>query len=183
MLGRLGLNGGDSRRVQWEPSQRLLRYYTTLGLLDRASKMVARTAYYSRRHLMQLLAIKSLQHEGMTLQEIQQELLGNSDSQLLQRLGLPSDWEVNLAACELPEESPVPRRRFWESAPEIPEVEAVMPLQTETGCRELVEIALAPGLTIAVDRRLFPDFEMSQLAPHLESIAATIQESLSRKTN
>jgi len=77
--GAIGLNAGDSRRVRWEPTPRLLRYYTTLGLLDRAARLVGRTAYYKPPPSAQMVSIKHLQHQGKSLQEIQIDLLGKPD--------------------------------------------------------------------------------------------------------
>src|SRR6267378_745075 len=63
-------------RVREVPDRRTLRYYTTLGLLDRPAEMRGRTAYYGRRHLLQLVAIKRLQARGLSLAEVQERLVG-----------------------------------------------------------------------------------------------------------
>src|SRR5260370_2104713 len=59
--------GVASGRVRDVPDLRTIRYYTTLGLLDRAAEMRGRTALYGRRHLLQLVAIKPLQARGLRL--------------------------------------------------------------------------------------------------------------------
>ena len=56
------------------PDARSIRYYTTLGLLDRPAAMDGRTALYGAEHVRQLIAIKRLQAEGLSLAEIQQRL-------------------------------------------------------------------------------------------------------------
>src|SRR4030095_506763 len=61
---------------------RAVRWYTTLGLVDRPSAMRGRTALYGRRHLLQLVAIKRLQAAGRTLAEVQEELAAASDERL-----------------------------------------------------------------------------------------------------
>ena len=53
LLALLPVGAGESRRVRWQPDARLVRYYTTLGLLDRPAEMRGRTAYYRDRHLLQ----------------------------------------------------------------------------------------------------------------------------------
>src|SRR5947209_6730779 len=78
-------------RVREVPDRRTLRYYTTLGLLDRPAEMRGRTAYYGRKHLWQLLAIKRLQARGQTLVQIQQALLGLSDEELLRLAGVQEE--------------------------------------------------------------------------------------------
>src|SRR5690348_15034744 len=53
--------GQASARVRDVPDVRTIRYYTTLGLIDRPAALRGRTALYGRRHLLQLVAIKRLQ--------------------------------------------------------------------------------------------------------------------------
>src|SRR5215470_5196198 len=76
--------GAGNGRVRDVPDRRTIRYYTTLGLIDRPAAMRGRTALYGRRHLLQLVAIKRLQAAGRSLAEIQQQLLGLSTAQLSQ---------------------------------------------------------------------------------------------------
>ena len=39
LLALLPAGTGESRRVRWQPDARLVRYYTTLGLLDRPAEL------------------------------------------------------------------------------------------------------------------------------------------------
>lgn len=75
-------DGQPSGRVSDLPDVRVIRYYTTLGLVDRPGAMRGRTALYGERHLWQLVAIKRLQAEGHTLASIQHRLAGASDVRL-----------------------------------------------------------------------------------------------------
>lgn len=59
-------------QVRAVPDERTVRYYVTLGLLDRPSAMRGRTALYGPRHVAQVIAIKRLQTMGRSLAEIQQ---------------------------------------------------------------------------------------------------------------
>src|SRR6516164_5237389 len=77
-----GYAGVRSGRVRDVPDLRTIRYYTTLGLLDRPAAMRGRTALYGSRHLLQLVAIKRLQARGLTLAEVQQRVLGLSEAAL-----------------------------------------------------------------------------------------------------
>src|ERR1700736_5292975 len=81
--------GPPNSRVREIPDRRTIRYYTTLGLIDRALEMRGRTALYGRRHLLQLVAIKRLQARGLSLAEIQQRLVGQSDAALDRLARLP----------------------------------------------------------------------------------------------
>src|SRR4051812_8738269 len=81
-LSRLGLLGAAADgRVSPAPDARTVRYYTTLGLLDRPA-IEGRQARYGHRHLLQLVAIKGLQGRGFPLAEIQERLYGRSDAEL-----------------------------------------------------------------------------------------------------
>src|SRR5687767_4351749 len=68
--------GQSSGRVRDVPDVRMIRYYTTIGLMDRPAEMRGRTAFYGPQHLRQLVAIKRLQAQGMSLVEVQQSLAG-----------------------------------------------------------------------------------------------------------
>src|SRR5258705_1613011 len=69
-------------RVRDVPDARALRWYSTIGLLDRPSEYGGRTALYGPRHLLQAVAVKRRQAEGMTLAQIQAELAGATDATL-----------------------------------------------------------------------------------------------------
>ena len=69
-------------RVSQVLSARTIRYYTSLGLVDRPSSYDGGVAKYGPRHLLQLLAIKILQAEYLPLPEIQKQLFGRSEQEL-----------------------------------------------------------------------------------------------------
>jgi DNA-binding transcriptional MerR regulator len=83
-LGRRGLLGAaPDARVSAAPDARTVRYYSTLGLLDRPL-IENRQARYGQRHVWQLLAIKALQSLDLPLAQIQQTLYARSDAELQQ---------------------------------------------------------------------------------------------------
>jgi DNA-binding transcriptional MerR regulator len=100
---------GDSR-ARDVPDLRTIRYYTTLGLIERPAAMRGRTALYGPRHLLQLVAIKRLQAKGLTLTQLQERLLGLSDAALAALARMP-DVGAKMAAS--------PRRSdsFWTERP------------------------------------------------------------------
>jgi DNA-binding transcriptional MerR regulator len=59
-----------------------IRFYQTLGILDRPLRYDGRRAVYGYRHLLQLLATRQLQHEGHSLQLIQAALPAKSTAAL-----------------------------------------------------------------------------------------------------
>src|SRR5260370_33668264 len=83
-------DGQTSGRVREVPDRRTIRYYTTLGLLDRPAEMRGRTALYGRRRLLQLVAIKRLQAQGLSLAGVQERVVGLSDA-ALRRLAAVED--------------------------------------------------------------------------------------------
>jgi DNA-binding transcriptional MerR regulator len=107
--GLVQLQLQPDHRVSTTPDGRTIRYYTTLGLLDRPA-IQGRQAKYGRRHVLQLLAIKALQATSLPLADVQSRLYGLSDSELeaiinsvassiarkpeqIQRLTKPSYWK------------------------------------------------------------------------------------------
>jgi DNA-binding transcriptional MerR regulator len=82
-------SGPPSGRVRAVPDRRAIRWYTTIGLIDRPVAHRGRTALYGPRHLLQLVAVKRLQARGLPLVTIQQELAGATDSQLARVARLP----------------------------------------------------------------------------------------------
>jgi DNA-binding transcriptional MerR regulator len=85
----VGYPGQPSGRVREVPDRRTIRWYTTTGLVDRPAEMRGRTALYGRRHLLQLVAIKRLQTQGLTLADVQQQLLGAADDDLERIASIP----------------------------------------------------------------------------------------------
>jgi DNA-binding transcriptional MerR regulator len=102
-----GYAGARDARTREVPDLRTIRYYTTLGLLDRPAEMRGRTALYGRRHLVQLVAIKQLQSLGLSLPQIQQRLAGATDATL-----------AKLAGMDVPKAlQPRSARTFWKTRP------------------------------------------------------------------
>jgi DNA-binding transcriptional MerR regulator len=82
--------GQPSGRVRDVPDRRVIRWYTTIGLIDRPVAHRGRTALYGPRHLLQLVAVKRLQARGLALVAIQQELAGATDTRLARVARLPA---------------------------------------------------------------------------------------------
>jgi len=71
-------------RLQEEISSRTVRLYATEGLIDRPGKD-GRHAVYGKRHLLQLLLIRSLARRGLSLTAIA-PLVACSDAELIEQL-------------------------------------------------------------------------------------------------
>jgi DNA-binding transcriptional MerR regulator len=71
-----------SDRVAERLNERTLRYYITKGLVDRPSGKEGAAALYSYRHLLQILALKSLQASYFPIKRIKEVLAGKSNDEL-----------------------------------------------------------------------------------------------------
>jgi len=109
--------GAPNGRVRGLPDRRVVRWYTTTGLVDRPT-MQGRTALYSPRHLLQIVAVKRRQAEGRSLADIQAELAGATDETLRKVAAVPDDLiAVEPAGAEEQTPSVVRRQRFWTDPP------------------------------------------------------------------
>lgn len=135
---------GDSRRVQWKPNGRQIRYYSTLGLLDKPDTENGRVVWYGPRHLVQLLAIKRLQLDGLKLSEIQRSLAGATLEELRRLAGLPPEILEGHRDTVTNERS---RRgtAFWEARPDS---ESAPDFQT------VWRLSLGPGVVLTVEPSL-----------------------------
>ena len=96
-------------QVRAVPDERTIRYYATLGLLDRPLAMRGRTALYGPRHVAQVVAIKRLQSAGRSLAEIQ-ELWPSLDDGSLERM----------TGIAIPAQPRSARAEFWKArAPQL----------------------------------------------------------------
>ncbi|MFC0438259.1 MerR family transcriptional regulator [Kutzneria buriramensis] len=160
--------GQANGRVREVPDRRTIRWYTTIGLLDRPAAMRGRTALYSRRHLLQIVAIKRLQAVGNTLAEVQRQLVGATAAMLEDIARLPDG-----APSPPPAPRPAPARaKFWADAPAAP----VAP--TDPGPVVVPGIRLGTGATLLLGAATHaPDTE--ELAA-IEAAARPLLETLRR---
>jgi hypothetical protein len=139
-------SGQASGRVREVLDRRTFRYYTTLGLVDRATWWRGRIALYSMRHLLQLVAIKRLQANGLSLAEIQARLVGLTDAALRSIARLPDDFDPRRSLAGEPPPPPNPKeegrkeRRFWSQTPPV-----------------LTGVQLEPGVTLLLQSVRPPD--------------------------
>lgn len=150
--------GPPNGRVRAFPDQRAIRWYTTIGLVDRPAELRGRSAFYGRRHLLQLVAIKRRQADGLPLARIQAELSGATDDQLQAIAALPENLPTEPAGTPTAQAgtptSPAPRAvsddaprdRFWT---ERPVAEPLM----------VTAIRLSEGVTVVLDRGGEPQLE------------------------
>jgi len=131
----------DDGRVAGAPDARGIRYYQTLGVIDRPLRYDGRRAIYGYRHLLQLLAIRQLQREGYPLAVIQATLPARTTDVLEQSL-------VQALA---------PQAAAHAAAPvAADETASVGPATTEPAAlpqapRRILTGEVAPGITLSID--------------------------------
>ncbi|MGE0547236.1 MAG: MerR family transcriptional regulator [Kofleriaceae bacterium] len=115
-------------QVRAVPDDRTVRYYGTIGLLDRPAAMRGRTALYGRRHLAQVVAIKRLQSTGRSLAEIQQ-LWPTLDDRTLARM----------SGVSLPSRGGG-RREFWKRSAEPQRARSSDSTELESAASRALEV-------------------------------------------
>lgn len=106
-LPDMGLASLPDRRAAALPDARMIRYYTSLGLLD-PPLIRERKAHYHQGHQEQVLLIKVLQAQGLSLQQIQQQYYGISAAE---RQALLQNFQPQV---------PVPEATLWREYQLIP---------------------------------------------------------------
>lgn len=97
-------------QVRALPDERTLRWYGTIGLLDKPLSWRGRTALYGERHRLQVLAVKRLQMAGWPIASIQERLLGADDAALA---AVAADTPAQPVTAAAPAEAPRSRSAFW----------------------------------------------------------------------
>jgi len=106
-------DGQTNGRVRELPNGRTIRWYTTIGLVDRPAATRGRVALYGPRHLLQLAAVKRLQAAGKTLAEIQELLVGATNDRLADLAEVPR-MDISWTS------QPVRVEGFWRTSAHAP---------------------------------------------------------------
>jgi DNA-binding transcriptional MerR regulator len=138
------------------PDERTIRYYQTLGLVDRPMRYEGRTALYGLRHLCQVVAIPLLRGQGYSLAQIQSSLAGARTEAL--------EGAVRQACGPLEDVVPARGAESPAAPPRLPPVPAApfagfpapgKPTAAEPRALRAVEVA--PGISVTVDPALVAD--------------------------
>lgn len=165
---------GDSRRIQWKPNGRQIRYYSTLGLLDKPHTENGRTVWYGSKHLVQLLAIKRLQQEGMKLSEIQRSLAGSTLEEMRLLVGLPHDFLKSLHdSVTKTVDSPRRERAFWAVRPSVSasNPQTGLLVSNEPTFHHLWQLELAPGVTLSLSEQQAANLSQEERAELARELA------------
>jgi len=163
----------DDGRVADTVDARSIRYYQTLGIIDRPSRYEGRRAVYGFRHLLQLLAIRQLQQEGYSLSLIQSALPARSTAELEQAVGhlfaRAADPIPGIPDLPLSLSSPTVAKAFV-PVPDAAQAPAVAPVRSSplpqgppepyqhgeradraAWPRPVLVAEVAPGITLSID--------------------------------
>jgi DNA-binding transcriptional MerR regulator len=173
--------GAPNGRVREFPDERAVRWYTTIGLVDRPLGGRGRGARYGPRHLRQVVAVKHLQAQGWPLAEIQARLTGAGDDALAE-LGPPLSAELlagpvlagpavaaarPAAAATTRAREAIAAPRFWAAPPVLPVLPVPAPVSEPVSPLEvLTALRLAEGVTLLLST-----------APDREGVAALVRAS------
>ena len=150
--------GAPNARVRDVPDRRAIRWYTTIGLVDKPLGMRGRSALYGPRHLQQLVAVKRRQAQGQSLAQIQVDFTWLTADALREESRVP---ERLLDDGDAPPADEAPaRHRFWAERP-APPVEVALPLRhggtdpapaepPAVTLRPLTEVSLTGGVRLLV---------------------------------
>jgi DNA-binding transcriptional MerR regulator len=198
-LQTVGCDAQQSGRVRGVPDRRTIRYYTTLGLLDKPVEMRGRTAFYGRRHVLQLVAIKKLQAHGLPLLKVQETLAGADERKLARWAGLPKGfWDTVPASAEPTPPSPDelldpsdkeerrPRAKragtqFWAASPKVTppaKQQSTEDSEPSDSLRTAVHLTVGLGITLVVegaDSRQVDKGTMAELTPAIEDLLAALR--------
>lgn len=174
-------DGVRNGRVRDLPDVRTIRWYQSLGVLDRPTEFRGRAALYGRRHLLQIAVIKKLQASGLSLEEIQGGLPGRTDAELARALGMKLDEVDAVIAASVAARASVaasgleaalqPARRgsaFWKNRPAAASAptaaSAVAPATTTEASLPLQSKAVGGNVVILWNGRPLDASEQAKLA-------------------
>jgi DNA-binding transcriptional MerR regulator len=129
----------EDGRVARFPDERTVRYYQSLGLIDRPLRYDGKEAIYGYPHLLRVVAVKLLQHQGLSLAQVQAALAGVSVRKL------EAAVVESLAVAQ-------PARLAKRGV-------VAAPIAAAPAVRSVVQADLAPGVRVTIDPALVPDAE------------------------
>jgi len=161
------------------PAERMVRYYTTRGLLPRPGSQ-GRALAYGRTHLLRLVAIKRLQSQGMSLDQIAVRLQGMSPDELEALAAVPPGAMPAALGDPETDVAPAPARvagRFWAAPPDTgPSPAAALRAEERPEVRDLRAVRLSDTVTLLIDTGSdvpAPDALRRAAAPLLDLLAAS----------
>jgi DNA-binding transcriptional MerR regulator len=163
----------ENRQAKPIPAERMVRYYTARGLLPRPGTR-GRALIYGRTHLVRLVAIKRLQGQGLSLDEIAERLDDMSAAQVESLAAIPD--AAMPAGLGDPEPVPEPARAagpFWRT---VPDKVADVPVAAAPIVASLQAVRLSDTVTLLVDGPLPPLDDLRRAAGPLLDLLAVLPD-------
>ena len=154
------LGAQQDHRVSQAPDIRTIRYYTSLGLIDRPT-IEGRQARYTKRHVLQVLAIKALQARLLPLSDIQSRIYGRTDHEL----------ELMLTAFAEAADQGAPITAVGSGAGQGNQIQTVI----------WREVEVEPGLKLMVEATWVPDEDVDAAVERLRAILNSLSNSRGRE--
>jgi DNA-binding transcriptional MerR regulator len=150
----------DDERVTATPDARTIRYYQTIGVVNKPRRYEGRQAVYGYEHLLQVVATKLLQAKGYSLAQIQQTIPGASVDELESAL---SD-EIVSPMQEIRKQALETRRSNLDES-RLPLRSRILPFskvdsdndEGETEARQLIAVELGRGISLTIDPKEVAD--------------------------
>ncbi|KAA1250475.1 MerR family transcriptional regulator [Mycobacterium simiae] len=161
----------ENRQAKAIPAERMIRYYTARGLLPRPGSR-GRALTYGRTHLLRLVAVKRLQGQGLSLEEISKRLQSLSLAELESLAAIPAGvMPAGLGDPEPVLETSRAAGAFWRAMP------AADPTDPPT-VTQLRAVRLSDTVTLLIDGTL-PELDALRqaAAPLLDLLAAPGKDS------
>jgi DNA-binding transcriptional MerR regulator len=168
-----------SSRTQDEVNPRLIRHYTTQGLLDPPLKE-GREARYTRHHLLQLLTLRRLMMDGHSAQALQSLLSDQSDAELEALLTGELRLQVQTGnpaldyLADLRKDIPPELILNYRTPPPSPLAASPRAVSSVPTPARYTRLVLAPGLELHVSR----DARLPKTPAEQDALARQIIEAL-----
>jgi DNA-binding transcriptional MerR regulator len=149
-------------RVAMIPDARTVRYYQTVGVLAKPLRYEGRSAVYGYHHLLQLIAVKLLQAQGLSLAQIQNVMIQLSLKDLEKQLNIiTNEQDKILPPSSTKEEEDQGKATFFMRKLEdklsgvyeepIRDWVPIYKKPTDPIGRELIAVEIRPGISVMID--------------------------------
>lgn len=113
MINEVGIRQDPQSRVASHPDLRTFRLYRTQKLIDPPEAKSGTAGVYGRRHVLQLVAIKSLQAQRLPLREIRNRIAVAGEADLDKMIGGTFDRPSPSANTNRSRGDPAGEKRRW----------------------------------------------------------------------
>ena len=162
-------------RVREEVTPRLIRHYTTLGMLDEPLKD-GRYAVYTYRHLLQILVVRRLLAEGFGANAIDRLATQRDNTELENLLAGGVQLSVSTANPALAYLQQIQKKQSSVPAASVPPAPPMESANLKTDTTSWIRIEILPGLEIHVREDFGYPNSLSEQQNLLQYIAQKLKD-------